>query len=166
MNKLFIISAIVLIFIVAAEAGFLLLNPRIGPTGNQAGSSQPYTIPPLNKYEKIVLTIKKSDIAEKKRDYNIIQAAAKKTNVLNVKDCKVYPIVMQIAENAKFTIVNHDNVMHKIETDKAHEVFVQPNSSGTFTANFGHGPGLYSIVCDNDNSPLVGMFLVTPQFKL
>jgi hypothetical protein len=121
-----------------------------------------YTIPPLSSFEKVVLKIKKSDVEAKIRNYKTIQLAAKDVNLINVKDCKVYPIVIRIKENDNLIIVNHDLVTHKIETDLEHVVILQPDSARTITANFGHGPGLYSIVCDDENSPLVGMILVTP----
>ena len=58
------------------------------------------------------------------------------------------------------TYVNFDNRPHMIQSDLAHNYAVPAHGQRTIQVDFGHGAGVYSIVCD-DHTDLSGLYLVT-----
>jgi hypothetical protein len=119
-----------------------------------------YKIPVLTKNEKFILTIKKSDVDSKKKNYRLIRDTSKVTDTINLTACKIYPVVTRVTLGSVLNVINYDSSPHVLETDKAHKVRIPANSRVTIKADFGHGAGLYSWVCDGSNNPLIGMIIV------
>jgi len=130
------------------------------PKGKNSPDYSSYSLPVLNKNEKLVLAIQKNNIEEKKKNFTFIRSVSTETAIIHLTTCKIYPVVARIKLGENLTIINHDSKNHTLETDKDHKIAIPKNSKITITADFGYGPGLYSWVCDGSNNPLSGMIII------
>lgn len=114
----------------------------------------------LTPDEQQILKIKKSDPQGKLSHYDLIQRTAVPANRLEIWQCQVRPVVIKLKIGQSLTYVNYDKVPHMIQSDLAHNYAVPAQGERTIKVGFGHGAGIYSIVCDT-HTDLSGLYFVT-----
>lgn len=114
----------------------------------------------LTSQEQAILQIKKSDPQGKMSNYNLIQATAKSSETLDIYQCQVRPVVIKVKIGQTLQLRNFDDHDHTIESDLQHQYRVSAHSQKEIKVDLGHGPGVYSIVCDGRTN-LSGLFFVS-----
>lgn len=95
--------------------------------------------------------------AEKKKKHaEIVTKLAKEGNLVEIKDCKPTPLVLQVKQGSEFKIKNNDNVNHNIIIDSEHAYELPTNNQLTIKAEFKYGPADYGYICEG--AGLVGFF--------
>ncbi len=115
----------------------------------------------LSEDGRKILLIAKGDRQSKLDNLPLIERAAQSSSNLLIRGCAVRPVVIKLAQGQELTFKNLDSVDHTLQSDLEHQYLVPANKTKSIIVDFGHGVGVYSILCD-DSPHISGIYLVAP----
>lgn len=93
--------------------------------------------------------------------YNQLKASAKKTEYIEIGDCKPYPAIAYISIKATTVLLkNSTKNDHTISLQDGSRYIIQAQKEIEIPANFKYTPSLYTYTCDGSSQP-VGAFWVS-----